>query len=49
MGAMVYRACVAVREWGERHKLDLVVSLGKLATSIATRFLRVGGGRKRSR
>jgi hypothetical protein len=47
MGAMVYRGCVAIREWGERMKLDLIVSLGKLATKIVSRFVRVGGRENR--
>ena len=47
MGAMVYTGCVALREWGERENINLVVSLGKLATAIVSRILRVGGGRNR--
>ena len=47
MGAMVYRGCVALRERGERKKLDPVVSLGKLAAAIVSRVVRAGGGRSR--
>jgi hypothetical protein len=47
MGAMVYRGCVAFRERGERWKLDPVVHLGKLATAIVSRIVRVGGGKNR--
>jgi hypothetical protein len=44
MGKMVYRGCVAVREWGERERFYPVVSLGKLATAIALRLVRAGNG-----
>jgi hypothetical protein len=47
MGLMVYRSCVAVKEWGERMKLDPVVSLGRLAMKIVSCFVRVGGRRSR--
>jgi hypothetical protein len=47
MGAAVYRGCVALKEWGERMKLDPIVSLGKLATRIAAGFVRVGSGENR--
>jgi hypothetical protein len=47
MGAMLYRGCVAVREWGERRKFYPVVFLGKLATAIVSRVVRVGGEKNR--
>jgi hypothetical protein len=46
MGVLMYRGCVDFREWGERMKLAHVVSLGKLATVIVSRIVRVGGRKK---
>jgi hypothetical protein len=47
MGAMMYQGCVAFRQWSERLKLDLLVSVGKTATAIVARFARVGGKKNR--
>jgi hypothetical protein len=44
MGLMAYQGFVAIREWGERQKLDPVVSFGKMATMIVSLIVRVGGG-----
>ena len=47
MGKMVYRGCVAVREWGERKKLGAASSLGKLATAFVSCIARAGGSKSR--
>ena len=45
MGIFVYRACVALREWAERKRLDPLIAFGKMATAVVSRFVWVGGGK----
>ena len=47
MGVMVYRGCVAFREWSERRKLRPLIALGKTATAVVSRIARVGGKKNR--
>jgi len=45
MGIMIYRVCVALKELGERRKLDLLIRIGKGLTALFARRVSVGGKR----
>ncbi|GHU58283.1 hypothetical protein FACS189444_1700 [Spirochaetia bacterium] len=42
MGHMIYRGAVAFKEWGERVRFGLAVSLGKFTVDVVSRIVRVG-------
>jgi hypothetical protein len=46
MGAMIYRGCVAFREWSERRKIGPLIALGKTATTAVARVVRAGGNER---
>jgi hypothetical protein len=39
---MIYRGCVAFREWSERRKINPLIALGKTATTAAARIAWTG-------
>jgi hypothetical protein len=47
MGALIYRGCVAFREWSERKGYCQLVVLGKVAMEVAARIVRAGGKKHR--
>jgi len=45
-GERLYRACVAIKEKGERMKLDPLIAVGKAAAAVVSRFVAVSGRKK---
>jgi len=45
-GERLYQACVAIKEKGERMRLDPLIAIGKAATALVSRFVVVHGGKK---
>jgi len=45
-GERLYRACVAIKEKGERMKLDPLIAVGKAATAVVSHFVVMGGRKK---
>jgi len=45
MGTIIYRMCVALKELGERSRLDPLVWAGKVLTVFVSRRVSAGGGK----
>jgi len=45
-GERLYQTCVAIKEKGERMKLDPLIAVGKAAAAVVSRFVVIGGRKK---
>ena len=45
-GERLYQVCVAIKEKGERMKLDPLIAVGKAATAVVSHFVVMGGRKK---